>query len=297
MVISLEVIDFDYNLDSDIQEEGLSSNLISIALGASLLAMPGILKAKDLIANAKNLPTKTEFQAAIRNSEIDKHSDFGGYTKVEAANIIARTIFKEGRSEGHVGRHYIATVIYNRAGKDVKNLVKVCFKPSAFSVWNAIAPSTKTGPYSPGRYTVTVPKEVLLNDLELECWNDAKSIASELVNGNFVPDGTYNSYYAPKKTTPSWASSLSGKIDVGKHRFGYLTSEDPARRKLSTGKKQIYTVSKGDLGVSFIAKKFLDRYQGETVQSLTDKIINANNFKGENPVIRIGQKIILPPMT
>ncbi len=280
-------------------EEGMKENLISLALSASLLAIPNILKASDIERAVKGNPTAIqEFQKVLRTAEVNKQDKFGGYTLAQAANILARTIYKEGRSEGHEGRHHIATVIYNRSGKDRNKMVSVCFKPSAFSVWNAIAPSTTSGKYAPASYRIVIPASSVQNKAEEEAWTDAKAIASELMTGKFVPDGNYNSYYNPKKVTPSWSTKMTGVKDVVNHKFGYLTSEDPSR-KVSTGKqkKQIYTVANGDLGVSFIAKKVLNKYQGETVQSLTDKIMQINNFKGKNPIIKVGQKIILPPMT
>ena len=280
-------------------EEGMKENLISLAISASLLAIPNILNANDIVRAVKSNPSAIqEFQKVLRMAEVNKQDKFGGYTLAQAANILARTIYKEGRSEGHEGRHHIATVIYNRSGKDRNKMVSVCFKPSAFSVWNAIGPSTTSGNYAPGAYRIVIPSSSLKNKEEEEAWTDAKAIASELMTGKFVPDGNYNSYYNPKKVTPSWSTKMTGVKDVVNHKFGYLTSEDPSR-KVSTGKqkKQIYTVVKGDMGISFVAKKVLNKYQGETVQSLSDKIMQLNNFKGKNPVIKVGQKIILPPVS
>lgn len=281
-------------------EEGMKENLISLAISASLLAIPNILKANDIERVAKSNPSAIqEFQKVLRMAEVNKQDKFGGYTLAQAANILARTIYKEGRSEGHEGRHHIATVIYNRSGKDRNKMVSVCFKPSAFSVWNADAPSTTSGKYAPGSYRIVIPSSSLQNKAEEEAWTDAKAIASELMTGKFVPDGNYNSYYNPKKVTPSWSTKMTDVKDVVNHKFGYLTSEDPARKKKisNSNKKQIYTVVKGDMGISFVAKKVLNKYQGETVQSLSDKIMQINNFKGKNPVIKVGQKIILPPVS
>ena len=221
-------------------EEGTRENLISIAMAASLLAIPNVLDAKEVERMAGNAQAISQFQNTVKQAAKNDGKVFGGYSSLELANILARTIYQKGRSEGHTGRHHIATVLYNRAGKDRNKMAAVCFKKRAFSVWNKASPSTTSGSYAPGSYKICIPSTSLLNRAEEKAWMDAKSIASELVVGTFEPDGNYNAYYAPEKVTPSWSTSMTGTTEVGRHKFGYLTSEDPAKRipiKLAKVKK------------------------------------------------------------
>ena len=62
----------------------------------------------------------------------------GGYSKIDVANMLARTIFREGRAEAHEGRMAIASVIYTRASGKLDNLASVIKYKNAFSCWNSM---------------------------------------------------------------------------------------------------------------------------------------------------------------
>ena len=52
----------------------------------------------------------------------------GNYTALQAANIIARTLYAEARNDGKAGMEAVASVIYNRADGKASDFANVCKK-------------------------------------------------------------------------------------------------------------------------------------------------------------------------
>jgi len=220
------------------QEAGMKENLLTGLLGALVLLISGYTisnaskqtgVAEDEIIQATQDEGMVERAKNIINQGKLNTMSLGGLSPHElhepkkpntndkeksrqmeiAENIIARTIYAEGRSESSEGRRAIATVIYNRGGSP-SGMVKAIQVPKQFSCWNK-ADADDWNNMKKG---------------EGDTWEDSVNIAKSMVNGTFSPTGTYDHYYNPNKCNPSWAYEKDSGItklrpydDIGNHRF------------------------------------------------------------------------------
>lgn len=122
-------------------------------------------------------------------------------TNAVAHNILARTIWAEGLSEGEDGMRAIASVIYNRGGGKPAGMVKAVKAPRQFSCWNSMD-----------------WRNFKVKEKSGAPWEVAKAIASELLSGSFSPTTNATHYYNPDKVTPGWSKGQEGKT-IGRHRF------------------------------------------------------------------------------
>ena len=100
----------------------------------------------------------------------------GNYTMIQAANIIARTLFAEARNDGKVGMEAVASVIYNRADGKINDFVNVCKKNGyskkykkivyQFSCWGKMT----NAEWSPKNFKVKIPKAVKNGSKEQILW-------------------------------------------------------------------------------------------------------------------------------
>jgi spore germination cell wall hydrolase CwlJ-like protein len=124
-------------------------------------------------------------------------------------DIVARTIYAEAQGESSVGKHAVASVIYNRAGgnpEKMEGVVTASDKKNeyhAFSCWNSGTPSQGKG----------------------SAWEESVKLAKQMFSGNFSPSIHSKFYYNPRKANPSWAYYDKTKKqrkpfkDIGLHRF------------------------------------------------------------------------------
>ncbi len=91
---------------------------------------------------------------AIGGSDVHPRADAEEFYKRLEADVLARTLWGEARSEGHVGMEAVASVVLNRVkvardhgGKYWwgANIVQVCQKPYQFSCWNRSDPNFQKG--------------------------------------------------------------------------------------------------------------------------------------------------------
>ena len=80
----------------------------------------------------------------------------GNYTALQAANIIARTLYAEARNDGKTGMTAVASVIYNRANKDKTLFTSACLKSKQFSCWNKFTKEEA----DPKNFKVKIPSSV-----------------------------------------------------------------------------------------------------------------------------------------
>jgi len=124
-------------------------------------------------------------------------------------NIIARTLYAEGKSESEEGLMAIASVIYNRSNKTASGMVDVIKQPKQFSCWNQASKSDWTN----------------LKQNSGPIWDKSMEIAKSMVNGGFQPSGTWKYYFNPDIVKPSWAYKDKDKkqprqyVEIGNHRF------------------------------------------------------------------------------
>lgn len=129
-----------------------------------------------------------------------------------AVDVLARTLWGEGRSEGQRGMEAIASVVLNRVavaderggywwGKDI---VSVCQKPYQFSCWNRSDPNYK-------KLLAVTDKDVY--------FATALRIARRAVAGT-LPDSAYGAtHYHTKAVAPFWAEGADPVAIIGAHIF------------------------------------------------------------------------------
>ena len=110
--------------------------------------------------------------------------------------IIARTLYAEAADQSEDGKRAIASVILNRANKNVDRIKDVIKAPKQFSCWNNITPKEGKG----------------------NAWDDCLKIAKEIVSGVFVSTTTADHYYNPNKCNPPWAKGKKS-TKIGDHNF------------------------------------------------------------------------------
>ena len=198
---------------------------------------------------------------------------YSGYTIQQAANIIARTLYDEARSEGTNGVDAVASTILNRAGGKAENLPKVCLAKMQFSCWN-----DKTD-LSPDKYEIVIPKSAIKPGQNKDMWLYCQKISGKMIFDEFKSTiGNLNSYHT-LKVNPKWDALLKDKKTIGNHVFGYLPEYDGYKTK-----NNFYKIQKGDtLGKIAQAKNTTV----EEILKLNPKIKNPNK-------ISIGMKLKLP---
>lgn len=204
------------DLEEAVVDEGVMKN---IAL-AALLAVPGIVDAKDVQNSLDKADSQYEQTVQNVNSRVRM---VGRYSAFQAANIIARTIYAEARSEGEEGMRAVASVIYNRAkGKD-SDFALVCIKPWQFSCWNGLTVK-HADQLAPKAFKIKIPASAK-NGSSQGSWKTAMKIAGEMLSGSFTPTTSATFYYVTDmKKPPKWKKQLKDVMKIGKHTFGTLKS-------------------------------------------------------------------------
>lgn len=165
----------------------------------------------------------------VTNAETMTESN---YTKEQAKNIVARTLFMEARSDyKNNGLQAVASVIWNRAGGQTNRLVSVCFEKKQFAAWNSVNPS-ENEKYSSESYAIVTPQQALQNAIEMKAWVACEEWADKMVNGTFVSNiGNRNMYDTEASGAgKAWWDRMLNKTSVGQfgktHIFGYLPERD-----------------------------------------------------------------------
>ena len=286
-------------------DEGQMGLVASIV--AALLAVQNYVTAQDIQQRLPKNATAAQVQAAVvaAAAERDKVEtrDDRGYTTIQAINIVARTLFWEARGETNRGRKLVATVIWNRAGQDRKQLTSVCLKKKQFSCWNKAHDDASY--LDPKTFQIKVPKAATKDANSAKVWDDCKSLAQQLVCGGFESEGNYNSYYNPNlasSASQAWTSRLTGTTEEGDHIFGYLADQDPKAK--AQGKTQAttaqgtrtYRVKKGDT-ITAIAKRLMDDGSCPSfkdTKALVAAIVSTNKLRNNGNSIKVGQVLNIP---
>ena len=256
-------------------EEGMG-DVIRLGTLLTLLAVPGLMSAKDLGEKLpKDKVTAVDVQNGVKEVDQEVKKSYGGYTAINAANILARTLYYEARSEGTEGIDAVASVILNRANGKAENLPKVCLAKKQFSCWN-----NKTD-LTPDKYKFLVPGGAAKQGQDREMWLYCQKIAGKMIFEEFKSTiGNRNAYHT-LKVDPKWDARLSDKKTVGNHIFGYLPEYDGGKAKPSN----FYRIRKGD-SISKIAQA-----KNTTVEEILR--LNPNLKKNPNKIF-VGMKLKLP---
>lgn len=277
----------DTNVDFFIEQKEIMENVDeslgdTIRLGALLtfLAVPGIVEAKNI---QDNLPKNNITSSIVKDAykKASSKEKYGEYTSIQAANIIAKTLFNEARSEGKNGIDAVASVILNRGESNSQNYPGVCLRKKQFSCWNNIK-------VNPSTYKVTIPISVAKSKKEAEMWEYCQLIAGKLLKGDFTSTIDDRNSYHTTSVSPSWSNKMENRLTIGKHIFGYLPEYDgPSGKKSSSVQKKdnTYVVKKNDT-LSKIALKH---------KTTVEKILELNSNLKKNPnKISIGMKLKMP---
>lgn len=219
---------YDLMTDAEQVDEG-AKDAISAGLLAALLAVPGILPAKTV---QKSIDRNQKYEMIVKDLNQNVRM-LGRYTELQAANIIARTLYAEARNDGEEGMEAVASVIYNRADGKAKDFVNVCKKNGysqkakkvvhQFSCWGKMTDAD----WSPSSFKVRLPKNVKTGTKEQVLWKKATEIAGNMLNGSFKPTTDATMYYNPQKCSPDWADQLTDIKIIGSHKFGKLKNHSP----------------------------------------------------------------------
>ena len=281
-------------------DEDFKNVASSFALALALL-IPGLVQA-DTIRYAKS-KNGTNIQKIYKKENIFKqmlndkqpNDKFGDYKFWQSVNILALTLFGEGRSEiSNGGFDLICDSILNRTATDtpdLKRVANICLgkkdgKAYQYSFWNKNKSTINT---ILKQNNAVVPTSIT-NIVEKRAWETCIDRSIEILTNNYtVTNKKINSYYVTNmKNPPDWADELTDVKTVGKHTFGYVKTNDPKYVDMATmtsliGKKDnIYVVKPGDT-LWNIANN-----NNTTVKKLKEK----NNIKDESK-IKVGQKIKL----
>lgn len=125
--------------------------------------------------------------------------------KREDLDLLARTLWGEGRSEGRRGMTAIANVIKNRMySKRAPTIGAVILEPHQFSAWNP------TDPNRPQMEQVTEedPKFRL-----------AQEVARQALDTNTKDPTAGATNYHTLSILPEWANSMDKTVELGRHAF------------------------------------------------------------------------------
>jgi len=160
-----------------------------------------------------NPETMNKVKQNMANAEEQKTQETVATNKISPLkqNIIARTLYAEGRNQNEEGLKAIASVIYNRSDKTPESMIRVIQKPKQFSCWNKASKSDWTN----------------MKQGSGPMWEKSEAIAKSMLDGSFSPLGNWNHYYNPVTANPSWAYVAKGNLrpykDIGNHRFMHIS--------------------------------------------------------------------------
>ena len=132
-------------------------------------------------------------------------------------DILARTLWGEGRGEGAQGMHAIANVILSRVKVAEEkgrfwwgnNIIQVCQKPYQFSCWNRSDPNFK---------------KLQVVDKSNSYFATALRIAKRAVAGELEDVTGGATHYHTKNINPYWAKGEVPLCTIGNHKFYKLGS-------------------------------------------------------------------------
>ena len=139
----------------------------------------------------------TNDKVAVRNEPTDIELQ-----RQEARKWAAYAIWYEARGEQRSGRIAVASVLWNRAGKQPENIVQVLQSTNWLGTPEILNPD--------------------LADVRCPVYQESWRIADTMVTGQFESVGKWTHFYNPAKANPDWGYKLVAKRKIGNHLFGVL---------------------------------------------------------------------------
>lgn len=205
--------------EAGLKESALHAALIAIMGGMNLFNASNLYRVDP--SELQNLLNEQKIQKEVydpmkknindvsqKDSEQKTNNELTEKQKIQE-NIIARTIYAEGKGESLEGMNAIASVIFNRGNGTLDGVIDAIKKPKQFSCWNGATESDWTN----------------MKQGKGSSWDAALSIAHSIVNGSFSTDNSWNHYYNPKLANPYWAYNDNSKTtlrpyeSIGNHNF------------------------------------------------------------------------------
>jgi len=132
--------------------------------------------------------------------------------QTEAIDILARTLYGEGRGESFEGREAIAAVVLNRVayarvrggywwGSDIRD---VCLKPWQFSCWNKNDPNLSV--------IQTVSRKS-------QRFRDCLETATQALAGRLQDQTSGATHYHHRDLRPVWSQGATKTCEIGAHLF------------------------------------------------------------------------------
>ena len=218
-------------------DEGLK-DWITAPLIAAVMAIPGVVDAKDLAKNYPRNATRADVIKALEY-ETSSYDGVSGYTFAQAVDILARTLYMEAANQGEDGMIAVMSVIWNRAGGDIEKIIPVVFQRGQFCGWNGAKPNINSGKYSTDNYDFWIPEyffdqgkdnkipisKAKISQPALNAWNKCKEIAADVFKtGNFKSTiGNCNMILNKAKDEKDFYNFWKdkAKYTVNSHEFAY----------------------------------------------------------------------------
>lgn len=132
-----------------------------------------------------------------------------------AIDVLARTLWGEGRGEGTKGMEAVASVVLNRVAAAQSrggywwggDIISVCQKPYQFSCWNRSDQNYK-------KLQAVTESDVY--------FSTALRIARRAVAGSLKDSTGGATHYHEKSILPAWASGQTPTAAIGRHIFYQL---------------------------------------------------------------------------
>lgn len=229
--------------ESEQIDEGLKEITLA-SLFAMLMAIPGVIEAAELEKDINGLHKRADIIRALDVYDESISKNISGYSFTQAVDILARTLYSEAADQGYDGKLAVMSVIWNRAGGDINNIIPVVLKPRQFCGWNKAKPNMHTGKYCPENYGYWIPSTILdrgpkdekpidkskISYTALKAWNECKEIAADvLMNENFKSTiGNCNIIINPAKDNSDFLKKWlpRAKFTVRSHKFAYDPTQD-----------------------------------------------------------------------
>ena len=153
-----------------------------------------------------------KFIRLLTGTPSEEQKDASAFYNELATDVLARTLWGEGRGESGAGMEAIASVILNRVAKAQErgkywwgnDIISVCQKPYQFSCWNRSDPNYK--------------KLQAVTDQDIH-FATAIRIARRGVAGTLADTTGGATHYHARSITPAWAKGQKPSAIIGNHIF------------------------------------------------------------------------------
>jgi len=122
-------------------------------------------------------------------------------------NILATVLVLEATADGEEGMQAVLNVIYNRAGRNLDNVMAVVAKPGQFTSINSVTKRQHRN-YGP----------IIQKAMKNGNFNEAVDLVMLMERGE-LEDITFGATHFHSSRRPYWASSMNYLVTVGGHRF------------------------------------------------------------------------------